>query len=256
MELVAGAAIAFVVAALTTPAGVSGAFLLVPIQISVLGVPLSQVAPTNLLFNIVSIPGALLRFRGRLSFDRSLVIPLIAGSLPGVVLGAMVRTHALTNPAGLLAVVAAVLGPIGLWLLLGTPRDEEEAVSKRVNSGLLVLLSLIAGVIGGMYGIGGGAMMAPVLVALGLGVIAVAPATLLVTLATSIVGLVAFVLASSAAENTEPDWLLGLALGVGGLLGSYLGARHQSALPERRLRQLLGALSVLLSIRYAGQAAF
>lgn len=253
MELVGGAAIAFAVAALTTPVGVSGAFLLVPVQISLLGVPLSQVAPTNLLFNVVSIPGALLRFSGRENLDRRLVALLLAGALPGVLIGVMIRTHVLSNPAGLLAIVAAVLGPIGLWLLLGSPRDTSDEEPQRADAVLLVSLSLIVGTIGGMYGIGGGAMMAPILVALGLMVVAIAPATLLVTLATSIVGLGAFVLVSSAAENTEPDWALGVAMGLGGLCGSYLGARYQSALPERHLRKLLGVLSVLLAIRYLAQ---
>ncbi len=43
-------------------AGVSGAVLLLPVQISVLGVPSPAVTPTNLLFNVAATPGALLRF--------------------------------------------------------------------------------------------------------------------------------------------------------------------------------------------------
>ena len=43
-------------------AGVSGAVLLLPIQLSVLHVPSPAVTPTNLLFNVASTPGGLLRF--------------------------------------------------------------------------------------------------------------------------------------------------------------------------------------------------
>jgi uncharacterized protein len=46
------------VAALTAPVGVSGAVFLLPVQLSVLQVPNPQVTPTNLLFNVVSGPGA------------------------------------------------------------------------------------------------------------------------------------------------------------------------------------------------------
>src|SRR2546430_3217656 len=53
---------AFVIAALTTPAGVSGAVLLLPFQVSVLGTPSPSVTPTNLLYNVVSTPGALYRY--------------------------------------------------------------------------------------------------------------------------------------------------------------------------------------------------
>jgi hypothetical protein len=45
----------------TTPAGVSGAVLLLPIQLSVLGVPSPAITPTNLLFNVAAVPGGLLR---------------------------------------------------------------------------------------------------------------------------------------------------------------------------------------------------
>ena len=46
-----GAVCAFALALIATPAGVSGAVLLLPIQLSVLHVPSPAVTPTNLLFN-------------------------------------------------------------------------------------------------------------------------------------------------------------------------------------------------------------
>ena len=55
-ELVALVA-AFVIAVLATPAGVSGAVLLLPFQVSVLGTPSPAVTPTNLLYNVVATPG-------------------------------------------------------------------------------------------------------------------------------------------------------------------------------------------------------
>ena len=45
-----GALCAFILALVATPAGVSGAVLLLPIQLSVLNVPSPAVTPTNLLF--------------------------------------------------------------------------------------------------------------------------------------------------------------------------------------------------------------
>jgi hypothetical protein len=63
-ELVALLA-AFLISVLTTPAGISGAVLLLPFQVSVLGTPGPSVTPTNLLYNVVSTPGALYRTGGR-----------------------------------------------------------------------------------------------------------------------------------------------------------------------------------------------
>ncbi len=49
-------ACAFLLALVTTPAGVSGAVLLLPMQLSVLHVPSPAVTPTNLLFNVFAVP--------------------------------------------------------------------------------------------------------------------------------------------------------------------------------------------------------
>jgi uncharacterized membrane protein YfcA len=57
-----GALCALALALVTTPAGVSGAVLLPPIQLSVLHVPGPAVTPTNRLFNVAAVPGGLLRF--------------------------------------------------------------------------------------------------------------------------------------------------------------------------------------------------
>ena len=51
-----GFGFAFLISAITTPAGVSGAVFLLPVQVSVLGVPSPSVTPTNLLYNVLAIP--------------------------------------------------------------------------------------------------------------------------------------------------------------------------------------------------------
>ena len=60
---VAALAAAFAVAVLATPAGVSGAVLLLPFQVSVLDTPSPAVTPTNLLYNVIATPGALYRYQ-------------------------------------------------------------------------------------------------------------------------------------------------------------------------------------------------
>src|SRR5580700_10497674 len=53
---------AFVIAVIASPAGISGAVLLLPFQVGVLGTPSPAVTPTNLLYNVVAIPGAIYRY--------------------------------------------------------------------------------------------------------------------------------------------------------------------------------------------------
>jgi hypothetical protein len=52
----------FVIAALSTPAGISGAVLLLPFQLSGLGTPSPSVTRPNLLYNVVSTAGPLYRY--------------------------------------------------------------------------------------------------------------------------------------------------------------------------------------------------
>ncbi|MFI9634231.1 hypothetical protein ACIHAX_16195 [Nocardia sp. NPDC051929] len=66
-SVLSGFVAGLLVSVVTTPVGVSGAVFLLPIQLSVLGVPSPAVTPTNLLANVVSIPGALLRYGRRSS---------------------------------------------------------------------------------------------------------------------------------------------------------------------------------------------
>lgn len=67
----------------TSPVGVSGAVFLLPVQLSLLHVPSPAVTPTNLLFNVVSGPGALARYRRNGQLTGPLARLLIAGTLPG-----------------------------------------------------------------------------------------------------------------------------------------------------------------------------
>src|ERR1700741_1867550 len=114
-EWPAGALCAFVVALATTPAGVSGAVLLLPVQLSVLGVPSPAVTPTNLVFNVGATPGGLLRFQRERRLTGSLTGLLVAGTLPGVVVGAVIRVEWLADARAFMLVAAGVLLPLGLW---------------------------------------------------------------------------------------------------------------------------------------------
>jgi len=57
--------VAFVISFFSSMVGVSGAFLLVPFQMSVLGYVTPSVSATNLVFNLVAIPGGGLALRPR-----------------------------------------------------------------------------------------------------------------------------------------------------------------------------------------------
>jgi len=249
-----GGVLAFVVAAVTTPAGVSGAVLLLPVQVSVLQVPDPALTPTNLLYNVLATPGALVRFARERRLRSPLTRALLVGTVPGVLLGALLRVEVLSGPDAFLFVVAAVLGPLGAWMAAGGTR-EREAEAPLPGVGVSAC-AFVAGLIGGVYGIGGGSLLAPLLAYLGFSLYAIAPAALTSTFVTSVVGVLAYqALELVKGDGTiAPEWVLGLSMGLGGICGSYLGARFQRRLPELALRRLLGVVCLALAVRYAVSA--
>lgn len=263
-------AVAFVVALIATPAGISGAFLLLPFQMSVLGFVSPAVAPTNLIYNIIGVPGGVLRYLK----ERRMVWPLAwiiaAGTLPGVGVGAFVRARYLVDPRYCKLFAGCVLLYLGARLLADSRRlraasrpSDRSAVKmvcvtvRRVEFDLqgqtytfrpatLSAVALAVGIIGGIYGVGGGAIIAPfAMTILGLPAYAVAGAALFGTLLTSIAGVGFFELTA-----TRPDWALGFLFGLGGLAGSYCGARLQKRLPERWIRLFLGLVVTGLAVNY------
>jgi len=249
-----GAGIAFLIATVTTPVGISGAVFLVPVQVSLLHTPSPSVTPTNLLYNLIATPGALARYAARGIVSAPLTSALVIGTLPGVVIGAVIRVELLAGPDAFYLVIAAVLAPLGAWLAFG--RSPAHRTPPQPNDGRITALALLVGTIGGIYGIGGGSLLGPILVGLGFSVIEVAPAALASTFLTSIVGVIAYaVLSLRASGSIAPDWVVGISIGIGGLLGGFLGASLQPRLPEELLRRGLGLLALGLGIRYGLLAA-
>jgi uncharacterized protein len=274
---------AFAVSALTAPAGVSGAFLLLPFQVSVLGFTSPAVSPTNLVYNILATPGGVYRYvrEGRVVWP--LAWAVILGTLPGVFFGAVLRVTVLSDPDAFQIFVGLVLLYFGTRLLYGVMERGRGSAGEGTVSGrssvrvvsasplrvqyeyggktytfstpAIFALSLGVGVIGGIYSIGGGSIIAPFLVTVfGLPVYTVAGATLIGTFVTSVAGVTFYELLSvtgfGGGAPIAPDWLLGLTLGLGGLAGTYAGARLQRHMPERLIRGGLGVLVTLLAVKY------
>jgi uncharacterized protein len=233
----------FVLAFFCSMVGISGAFLLLPFQMSVLGYVSPSVTATNLVFNLVAIPSGVWGYIriGRMDWPLARVIAF--GTLPGLLAGWWLRLHWLADPKLFKLFVGLVLG----WLALRLYRElfvraaapaTHASTPSAGPTRAIFLLSLGIGVIGGAYGIGGGSLMAPVLVAVfGLSVYAVAGAALFGTFVTSVVGVAIYqFLPAPAGMTVQPDWSLGILFGLGGMAGMYLGARTQRRVSQRALK--------------------
>jgi uncharacterized membrane protein YfcA len=231
--------------------------LLLPFQVSVLGTPSPAVTPTNLLYNVVATPGALYRYWRQGQTGGRLAVVLIAGTLPGVVAGSVIRVELLPGPRVFDLVVAGVLLPLGAWLSVTKPAPRRRQARgpipepHPIPEPALVVLAFLVGCVGGIYGIGGGSVLAPVLIGSGRPAAEVAAAALASTFATSVAGVVTFaVLSLHQRGSIAPAWATGVALGIGGLAGAYTGARIQGRLPEALIRRIVSVLVIAIGARY------
>ena len=322
-------AVGFCISFFCSMAGLSGAFLLLPFQMSFLGFTSPSVSPTNLVYNVVSTPGGVWRFIQERRMVWPLALVIIAGSVPGSLAGAAARILFLPDPEVFKCFVALVLLYISLLLIYGVlrkrfPRQSgasgaralssssvespaQKNVSPSVPSGIppgtspgvssgtpipppsyeapfavkveefsikrisyafmgetyaastkgVFALCFIVGIVGGAYGIGGGAIIAPFLISsFRLPVHTVAGATLLGNFATSLSGLIFFQCFSYMFSGmpVAPDWGLGLLFGLGGLLGIYYGARAQKHVPELYIKAFICVVLMGTAAGYAAEA--
>ena len=290
--------VAFAISFFTSMGGVSGAFLLLPFQMSVLGYTAPSVSATNQLFNVVAIPSGVYRFvrEGRMVWALTWVV--VVGTVPGVLIGAIVRVRYLPDPATFKLFAAAVLLYIGGRMVRdltirkqpSAVEDAEQSFHKsvrrnptsvksgrapatttatsfgpmrieyefqgeryRVSTVGVFILCLLVGIVGGIYGIGGGSIVAPFFVSFfHLPVYTIAGAALMGTLVTSVAGIAFFHIIAPyyPAVSVAPDWRLGILFGVGGAVGMYLGARCQKFVPARLIKGMLAGIIVLTAGRF------
>jgi len=295
--------VAFVISFFTSMGGVSGAFLLLPFQMTFLGYTHPSVSATNQLFNIVAIPSGVYRYvkEGRMVWPLTWIVT--AGTLPGVFIGAIVRVAYLPDPKHFKLFAAGVLLYIGVKIVRdllkkdkggegkadserrfqqlvrksrsktgnGEPSDHAIATVKVTHFSLkrlsytfydetfdvsfwgIFILSLLVGIVGGIYGIGGGAIIAPFFVTFfGLPVYTVAGAALMGTFVTSVAGVAFYQAIAPFYPNMSvaPDWPLGILFGVGGMAGMYLGARCQKFVPANAIKWMLACIIIFTALKY------
>jgi uncharacterized protein len=299
--------VALIISFFTSMGGVSGAFLLLPFQMSFLGYTNPSVSATNQLFNVVAIPSGVYRYfkEGRMVWPLTWIV--IIGTLPGVLIGAFVHVVYLPNPRNFKLFAAGVLFYIGIKMvrdLLGKKtgvvqatnsekrfqervrqRREQTTASEKADSALppvikvthfnlkrlgytfydetfdvsfwgIFSLSFVVGIAGGIYGIGGGSIMAPFFVTFfGLPVYTVAGAALMGTFVTSVAGVVFYQLLGwiYPSVSVAPDWFLGVLFGLGGMAGMYLGARCQKFVPARAIKWMLAMIISITAAKYISE---
>lgn len=113
---------------------------------------------------------------------------------------------------------------------------------------LAVSLGLLAGVMSGLLGVGGGILFVPLLVALGLGQVEAAATSLLAIIPTAAVG------AFRQSRYGNLRVRAALVVGVASIVGVEVGVQIATSVPEHVLRRLFGVLLIAVAVQLAWRA--
>ena len=282
--------IGLAVSVVSSPAGVSGGFLILPICLNLLGFSSPAVSPTNFIFNAVAMPPGIWRLHREKRLMWRLGGLIMLGCLPGIFAGTVLRCTLLREAADFKIFVALVLAALALSLIrtlvrggsrasqaerkfAGSPRCDQDSglnctISGRqlgydfagehfsVSLPLLTVVCLVTGLIGGIYGIGGAAIIAPLLVgAFQMPIYVAAGASLLAGWASALFGLLSYTVfwpLVSGEPAISPDLPLGLLFGLGGMVGVYTGSALQRYLPATPIKIVMIALILFMAAENFG----
>jgi uncharacterized membrane protein YfcA len=249
------AVLMFVVAVAFSIVGQGGGVLFTPIQVWS-GVDFHTAATTSLFLIMIMSLSTSIVFRRAKRIDWSLVMALEASSAVGGFLGGLSSTRfSGTVLTILFSVVVAVAGMLMIRFFPTTSKPRrvgKSTISWRrrtgeeeydVNLVLALPISLVAGLVSGLVGVGGGILKVPMMVLL-LGI----PIEIAVGSSALMVGITAAAGFAGHVANGHWDWRTSVALALAVFLGGQVGSRISIGLEKKRLQKGFGYFLMVLAL--------
>jgi len=221
--------------------GLGGGFVVVPV-LTFMGFSPTAAASSSLLaaFSSSSAATAAYARQKRIDYKKGLMLGLLA--LPGTVLGALFSAEATTDAFKLFfgMVMVASAG----YLLLSGRMGEGRRGSNMAILLLSVAASFFAGVISSFFGIGGGLVFVPLMVAImGMGMWRAAPTSQMILLFVSFAGMTTHSLLGHA------EFYQALLLSAGSFAGGLIGAKLSLNMKERGLRIVASVVILAVAVK-------
>jgi len=258
--------------------GIGGGTILVPLQVS-LGIPPVQAAATsNLSIVMTSIAGSIQNWRmGMLDLKRVILlgIPALLTAQVGAIIASRLPSYLLLTAFGVLLLANTYLvelrKKVATQALMtefppAAVRDSGAKSSGQMSPWLArALTGGAAGLLAGLFGIGGGVILVPMQILL-------LKETIKVAIQTSLGAIVITAVAATASHAGLSDWIWnglgfgdgtihqnvlwipGLILGTGGLIGVQISTRTLPKLPDETVSLLFRGFLAILSLYIFWQA--
>lgn len=235
---------------LTILGGIGAAFIIIPLLLA-FGYPIALASIIGLSFNFISTSTASIRHYRQNSIDFQISIPIILVSLIGAPTGALLVNYI---PSGELKLVFAIV-----LLLIGfnnivklyssaTQRSNNSFEKDAIRQKLLlsVIAGFFVGLVSGLLGIGGGALLLPLLLYFNLPAKKAAGTTSFIVVFSSLIG----VISKLVLNDYEFDYVLfygGIIISIiGAVLGSY--AMHYK-LKQSHIKLVISMLIISVGIK-------
>jgi len=245
MTIMIAAALAFGLSFIFALGGVGAAVALVP-TLHWFGLPLAIAKPTGLLVNTLSMTGASAHnIRAKL-LDFHLGIPIIISSFILAPVGAW--SSQWIPKSIVLSIFILFLLFSGVMLIFFRAGKYENQFREDRPILAPTLIGAVAGYLSGLLGVGGGGLIAPLMIMLGFNPKKVAVITAFVVPFSSLSGLIAYL------AMGHFDLLLMIPAAIAAYLGGSLGTKMMHArLKPGTIKKFLGVLLLLLALKMGFQ---
>jgi uncharacterized protein len=234
--------------------GIGGGTLLVPVLVQMGFVPVNATATSSLAILVTSSTGSFQNWRmGYLNLRQIFLLgaPAVVTAFAGAFVAEYMPDYLLLVGFGLLLLSNLYLVSFKKRVLRTAEfRESRTATGPAIDPVTARLLTgAIAGFMAGLFGVGGGIVMVPLQIALlGESIKTAVRTSLGVIVITSLAAI------SGHALNENINWLAGMVLGLGGLIGVQISTRYLPKLSDHTVTQLFRGLLIVLSIYIFWQA--
>ena len=236
--LIAG--ISFVAAFVFSLGGVGAAIILIPILVS-LGIPIGIAKPVGLFYNTVSLAGASISNIKNKRLDFKVGIPIIVFSFLFAIVGAW-GSQFIPKRIILILVIGFLL--FSGFMFLFHKKKEKESYRKDRPYFALSFIGVIAGLLSGLLGVGGGGVISPLMLILGFNPKKIAAITAFVVPFSSFAGFLTYWAMGSV------DWRLLAIASTAGIVGATLGTMfmHKKLNPQT-VKRILAIILLVMAVK-------
>ena len=234
--------------------GLGGGIVIVPV-LTFLGFSPTAAASNSLFAALSNSVASTISYSKQKRIVYSLGLKLGLLSIPGTILGAIISSD--VTPGIFKILFGLILIASTAYLFLRKKiRDKEKILSLQMMF-FVIGASFFAGIISAFFGIGGGIIFVPLMVAgMGMTMKRAAPTSQLILLFSSLSGIITHSLLG------HPDFTQAGFLAIGSFMGGILGARLSIDIKERYLQILVSIIILIAAAKlffdsiYAGQMTF